>query len=193
MLFTLLGDVVLPDEGGAWTSAVLAAFERMGVAEKATRQALMRTANAGWLRADKVGRRTRWLLTPAATRLLTKGARRIYSFGALVEGTGQSWDEQWVLVQVRIPETDRRARHVVRTRLAWAGFGSPGPRPWGSAHVARGDAGVPARRQPPLFVGGRAAVPTPGERSPPRGTCRGSRRSTSSSSPSSGCLASPRT
>ena len=49
MLLTLLGEFVLPDEGGAWTSAVLAAFERLGVAEKATRQALMRTSNAGWL------------------------------------------------------------------------------------------------------------------------------------------------
>jgi phenylacetic acid degradation operon negative regulatory protein len=137
LLLTLLGEFVLPDDGGAWTSAVLAAFERLGVAEKATRQALMRTSNAGWLRADKVGRRTRWLLTPSATRLLTEGARRIYSFGALVEGAGQSWDGQWVLVQVRIPETDRRARHVVRTRLAWAGFGSLGPGLWISPHVAR--------------------------------------------------------
>ncbi|MDX6342783.1 MAG: phenylacetic acid degradation operon negative regulatory protein [Trebonia sp.] len=147
MLFTLLGEFVLPDEGGAWTSAVLAAFERMGVAEKATRQALMRTSNAGWLRAEKVGRRTRWLLTPAATRLLTEGARRIYSFGALVEGTAPTWDGQWVLVQVRIPETDRRARHVVRTRLAWAGFGSLGPGLWISPHIAREQEAVRVLRE----------------------------------------------
>ncbi len=38
---------------------------------------------------------------------------------------------------MRIPETDRRARHVVRTRLAWAGFGSLGPGLWISPHVAR--------------------------------------------------------
>ena len=132
MLFTMLGEFVLPGEGAAWTSAVLDAFERMGVSEKATRQALMRTSNAGWLRAEKVGRRTRWLLTPAATKLLTEGARRIYSFGPT-----QTWDGQWVLVQVRVPETDRRARHVVRTRLTWAGFGSLGPGLWISPHVAR--------------------------------------------------------
>jgi phenylacetic acid degradation operon negative regulatory protein len=136
MLFTLLGEFVLPDaaegQGGAWTSAVLAVFERLGVAEKATRQALMRTANAGWLSAEKAGRRTRWQLTPAATRLLTDGAQRIYSFGP-----AQAWDGQWVLVQVRIPETDRRARHVVRTRLAWAGFGSLGPGLWLSPHTDR--------------------------------------------------------
>jgi len=137
MLFTLLGEFVLPGEGAAWTSAVLAAFERMGVAEKATRQALMRTANAGWLSAEKVGRRTRWLLTPAATKMLTDGARRIYSFGALLNGTGTAWDGQWVLVQVRIPEADRRARHVVRTRLAWAGFGSLGGGLWITPHAER--------------------------------------------------------
>jgi phenylacetic acid degradation operon negative regulatory protein len=132
MLFTLLGELALPGDGAAWTSAVLAVFERLGVAEKATRQALMRTANAGWLTAAKSGRRTRWLLTPAATRLLTDGARRIYSFGPARE-----WDGQWVLVQVRVPEADRRARHVVRTRLAWAGFGSLGPGLWISPHADR--------------------------------------------------------
>jgi phenylacetic acid degradation operon negative regulatory protein len=111
---------------------VLAAFERLGVAEKATRQALMRTSNAGWLQAEKVGRRTRWRLTPAARKLLTDGARRIYSFGPAAQ-----WDGQWVLAQVRIPESDRRARHVVRTRLAWAGFGSLGPGLWISPHANR--------------------------------------------------------
>jgi phenylacetic acid degradation operon negative regulatory protein len=132
MLFTLLGEFVLPADGVAWTSAVLAAFARLGVAEKATRQALMRTANAGWLTGERVGRRTRWLLTPAASKLLTDGANRIYSFGPAV-----TWDRRWVLVQARIPESDRTARHVVRTRLAWAGFGSLGPGLWISPHASR--------------------------------------------------------
>jgi phenylacetic acid degradation operon negative regulatory protein len=132
MLFTLLGEFVLPGDGAAWTSAVLAAFDRLGVAEKATRQALMRTSNAGWLDAEKVGRRTRWLLTPAAKQLLTDGAKRIYEFGP-----ADGWDGQWVLAQVRVSEADRRARHVVRTRLAWAGFGSLGPGLWISPHVSR--------------------------------------------------------
>ena len=132
MLLTLLGEFVLPGDGMAWTSAVLAVFGRLGVAEKATRQALMRTSNAGWLTAEKVGRRTRWQLTAAAKKLLTEGAERIYAFGP-----AQDWDGHWVLVQVRIPETDRRARHVVRTRLAWAGFGSLGPGLWISPHSGR--------------------------------------------------------
>lgn len=138
MLLTLLGEFVLPAEGPAegegvaWTSAVLAAFGRLGVAEKATRQALMRTSNAGWLKPEKLGRRTRWQLTPAARRLLTDGAERIYSFAP-----AHDWDGNWVLVQARIPDSDRRARHVVRTRLAWAGYGSLGPGLWISPHAAR--------------------------------------------------------
>ena len=132
MLLTLLGEFVLPADGVAWTSAVLAAFERLGVAEKATRQALMRTSNAGWLTPEKAGRRTRWQLTQAARKLLTDGAERIYSFGPAPD-----WDGNWVIVQARIPDSDRRARHVVRTRLAWAGYGSLGPGLWISPHTAR--------------------------------------------------------
>jgi phenylacetic acid degradation operon negative regulatory protein len=132
LLLTVLGEFVLPDGGVAWTSAVLSALERVGIAEKATRQALMRTSNAGWLTPERVGRRTRWQLTQAARRLLTEGAARIYSFGP-----GRDWDGNWVIVQARIPDSDRRARHVVRTRLAWAGYGSLGPGVWISPHTAR--------------------------------------------------------
>lgn len=162
ILFTLLGEFVLPSEGAAWTSAVIAAFERLGVAEKATRQALMRTSNAGWLYAERVGRRTRWRLTPAAEKLLTDGAHRIYSFGP-----ARAWDGQWVLVQVRTPESDRRARHVVQTRLAWAGFGTLGPGLWISPHTSReqealrvlSDAGIASDAH--VFVARRTGLSEP--------------------------------
>ena len=133
LLFTLLGEFVLPGGGTAWTSAVIAAFARLGVEEKATRQALMRTAAAGWLRAEKAGRRTRWHLTDAARQLLTDGAERIYSF----TGPAENWDGRWLLVAARIPDGDRNARHAVRTRLSWAGFGSLGPGLWISTHPER--------------------------------------------------------
>ena len=133
LLFTLLGEFVLPGGGTAWTSAVIAAFARLGVAEKATRQVLMRTAAGGWLRAERDGRRTRWHLTGAAQRLLTDGAERIYSFRPGAE----DWDGRWLLVAARVPDGDRSARHAVRTRLSWAGFGSLSPGLWISAHPER--------------------------------------------------------
>ncbi len=133
LLFTLLGEFVLPGGGTAWTSAVLASFARLGIEEKTTRQALMRTAASGWLDPEKVGRRTRWRLTASAQKMLTEGADRIYSFA----GPGESWDGRWLLVYARIPESDRRARHVVQSRLTWAGFGSLGAGLWISPHPDR--------------------------------------------------------
>ena len=133
LLLTLLGEFVLTGDGTAWTSAVLATFGRLGIEEKTTRQALMRTAAAGWLDAEKQGRRTRWRLTGSARQMLTDGAARIYSF----TGPDPDWDGRWLLISARIPESDRRARHVVRTRLNWAGFGSLGPGLWISPHPDR--------------------------------------------------------
>ena len=149
LLFTLLGEFVLPGSGAAWTSAVIAAFARLGIAEKATRQALMRTAAAGWLSAEKDGRRTRWHLTGAARRLLTDGAERIYSFCPAAE----NWDGRWLLVAAQVPDGDRGARHVLRTRLSWAGFGSLGPGLWISAHPEREAEAARALREAGLTPG----------------------------------------
>ena len=133
LLFTVLGEFVLPSGGSAWTSSLIDVLGRLGVEEKATRQALMRTADSGWLATRREGRRTRWTLTGQARTLLTEGTERIYGF----TGVAARWDGRWLLVLARVPESDRRARHVLRTRLTWAGFGSPAPATWLSPHTDR--------------------------------------------------------
>lgn len=151
LLFTVLGEFVLPAGGSAWTSALIDALGRLGVEEKASRQALMRTAAAGWLTSRRVGRRTRWELTPAAERLLVDGTERIFGFGA----AASEWDGRWLVVLARAPETERPTRHLLRTRLSWAGLGSPAPGVWLGPHVERapevrqalGEAGVRADAQ----------------------------------------------
>jgi phenylacetic acid degradation operon negative regulatory protein len=158
LLLTVLGELVLTSGSPAWTSAVIDVLARLGVAEKAARQALMRTASAGWLDPEKAGRRNRWHLNGTARRLLTDGAERIYSF----TGPAGDWDGRWLLVTVRVPEQDRRARHLVRTRLSWAGFGQLSPGLWISSHPEREgevtevlrDAGLDRDSQ--LFVATRA-------------------------------------
>jgi phenylacetic acid degradation operon negative regulatory protein len=133
LIFTILGEYVLSAGGTVWTAAIIDTMSRLGVEEKATRQALMRTAADGWLTPERVGRRTRWRLTPSADRLLTAGSERIYGFGAHRDG----WDGSWLLVLARTPEAERPARHVLRSRLTWAGFGSPAPGVWISTHAER--------------------------------------------------------
>src|SRR5579884_3986041 len=103
LLFTVLGEFVLPGGGFAWTSALIDVLARLGVEEKATRQALMRTAGDGWLSAERVGRRTRWELTTAAEELLVEGTERIFSF----TGRAETWDGRWLLVLARAPESER--------------------------------------------------------------------------------------
>lgn len=133
LLFTVLGEFVLPRGGAAWTSSLVAVLGDLGVEEKAARQALMRTAADDWLRGERHGRRTRWHLTPSAVRLLSEGTERIYGFGSVQAG----WDGRIVLVLARVPDTDRAARHHLHSRLGWAGFGSPTPGVWLSTHTER--------------------------------------------------------
>lgn len=126
LLLTLLGEFVLPRGGRVWTGAFLAAMSRLEVEEKAARKALARTAADGFIRPERVGRKTRWALTEAGTQLLKSGAERIYGFLQNPE----PWDGQWLILVVTIPETQRRTRQRLRTRLSWLGAGSPAPGLW---------------------------------------------------------------
>jgi phenylacetic acid degradation operon negative regulatory protein len=133
LLFTVLGEFVRPSGGSAWTSSILELLARLGIEEKAARQALLRTAVDGWLVGRRAGRRTCWQLSPSAERLLGEGADRIYGF----RGVQADWDGRWLVVVARPPDSDRRARHRLSSRLRWAGLGSPAPGVWVSTHVDR--------------------------------------------------------
>jgi len=50
-LLTVLGEFVLPGDQPAWTSSLVAALAGLGLEEKASRQALARTAADGLIRA----------------------------------------------------------------------------------------------------------------------------------------------
>jgi phenylacetic acid degradation operon negative regulatory protein len=133
LLFTILGELVLLTGGSALTSTFIDVLGRLGVEEKASRQALMRTGADGWVLSQRQGRRSVWTLSPHAEQFLTEGAERIYGF----RGSQPDWDGRWLLVLARVPETERAARHLLRTRLTWAGFGSPAPGVWISTHAQR--------------------------------------------------------
>ncbi len=133
LLLTVLGEFVLPADRPVWTSALVDVLGGLGVEEKAARQSMARTAADGWLTAVRSGRRTCWELTGPGRRLLTEGAERIYGFAA----EGPAWDGRWLVLALTVPESERRVRHQLRTRLSWAGFGSPATGLWVSPHPAR--------------------------------------------------------
>lgn len=133
LLMTLLGEFVLPRDRPVWTSVLVDALATFDVEEKSARQALARTAKEGWLESERVGRRVRWSLTEPGRKLLTEGAHRIYDFGS----SERTWDGRWLIVLVSVPEAKRDLRHQLRTKLTWAGFGSPDPGVWITPHTSR--------------------------------------------------------
>jgi phenylacetic acid degradation operon negative regulatory protein len=126
LLLTVLGEFVLPHGEPVWTQALLDVLGELGIEPKSARQALARTAAEGLLFSDRSGRRVRWSLTDNGRRLLSDGAARIYGFSAPSRG----WDGRWLVLLISVPESQRQLRHRLRTRLAWAGLGSPAPGVW---------------------------------------------------------------
>ncbi|MEU6782755.1 PaaX family transcriptional regulator C-terminal domain-containing protein [Nonomuraea angiospora] len=133
LLITVLGNHVRPTGRPAPTSAFVDALGRFGVKEEACRQALARASADGWLMPEREGRYTWWHLSPAFTQFLNLGAERIFGFTA----TQPEWDGRWLVVLARAAETNRAGRHLLRTRLRWAGFGNPAPGVWVSTHTDR--------------------------------------------------------
>lgn len=142
LLLTVLGEFVLPRGEPVWTQVLLDVLGGLGVESKSARQALARTAAEGLLGSDRAGRRVRWSLTASGQQLLSDGAARIYGFGS----DRRTWDGRWLVLLISVPESRRQLRHRLRTRLAWAGLGSPAPGVWLSADPGKQDevAGVVA-------------------------------------------------
>lgn len=132
LLLTILGEYVLPHSGEIWQETLVTVLASLGYTEQAVRQSLSRSSRDGWLRTERHGRRARVSLTDASRRLLVTGAERIYSFGQPWD-----WDQRWLILILRVPEHKRAVRHQLRSRLAWAGFGSLGGGIWLSPHVER--------------------------------------------------------
>jgi phenylacetic acid degradation operon negative regulatory protein len=135
-LLMLLGQFVL-DPGGQdaiWTRTLVGALGLVGFEEKTARQALARSQAAGWLRAERSGRRVRWHVTPKGQRVLSSGKARL-----IAPGPERDWDGDWLVLLTTVPERHRELRHQLRSLLGWAGFGSLGPGVWISPHPSHAD------------------------------------------------------
>jgi phenylacetic acid degradation operon negative regulatory protein len=135
LLLTVLGEFALPRAQPVWTATVLEALGRLDVEQRASRQALARTSAEGLLVPERHGRRTAWSLTDRGTALLQEGTDRIYGFMR----EHHTWDGRWLVLTVSIPESQRRLRHRLRTRLTWLGLGSPTSGLWVTPDAGKGE------------------------------------------------------
>ncbi len=126
LLVTVLGELVRPSGGSAWTQSLIELLDDFDIEPATVRQAISRLATEGWLTSTRVGRRTRWQITPWAADLLDSGAERIYALGQ----PRRSWDKRWVLLMASVPESRRDLRYQLGVGLGWAGFGPIGAGTW---------------------------------------------------------------
>ncbi|MFT7598296.1 MAG: phenylacetic acid degradation operon negative regulatory protein [Acidimicrobiales bacterium] len=126
LLITVLGEFVQPSGGSVWTQTLVDVLGAFDIQEKSARQMLSRLNAKGWIEPTRVGRRTRWSLTPWSTNLLGDGAGRIYSFGR----QQTRWDGRWLVLLASVSDRHRAARYRLSTGLGWAGCGSLGQGVW---------------------------------------------------------------
>ncbi|MFF8974760.1 PaaX family transcriptional regulator C-terminal domain-containing protein [Streptomyces sp. NPDC014995] len=121
LMLAFFGNHVL-DEGDlcVYSGSIIDVLGRAGVGEQAVRSTLTRMVNRGLLRRQREGRRMYFGLTPQATRVLEDGRTRIWKQGAV----NDDWDGAWTLLGFSLPDSWKRQRHDLRSRLTWSGFGA---------------------------------------------------------------------
>ncbi|MFI8566467.1 PaaX family transcriptional regulator C-terminal domain-containing protein [Rhodococcus sp. NPDC078407] len=115
LIVTVVGLYVREFGGWVSVSSLIRLLEPVGVDAPAVRSAVSRLKRRGILVAEKRGTTAGYALSTVARDILTIGDRRIFARPAAVE-------EDWTMVVFSVPESERRNRHALRTRLAGLGF-----------------------------------------------------------------------
>ncbi len=119
LLLTLLGSTALDRDIAIFSGSFVTVMDRLGVSEHATRSTLTRMVSRGLLVRHRRARKVYFGLTPHAAVVLREGEDRMWNRGAINRDT----DSRWTLLGFSLPESRRDERHLLRSRLRWAGFG----------------------------------------------------------------------
>ncbi|MEZ5407116.1 MAG: PaaX family transcriptional regulator C-terminal domain-containing protein [Acidimicrobiales bacterium] len=93
VLVTIFGDSVVPAGGEIWLGDLIDLVDQFGFNERLVRTSMFRLGAEGWFEVERVGRRSRYRLTPWAMGEFAAAEARIYG-GAL------AWDGLWTLVLI---------------------------------------------------------------------------------------------
>lgn len=119
LMLTFFGIYLLGRDTAVSSGSVIDMLGRAGVSEEAVRSTLTRMVGRGLLERHKRGRKMYFSLTARAETVLREGHDRVWRRGA----DNQDRDGRWTLVGFSLPESWRRERHDLRSRLTWGGFG----------------------------------------------------------------------
>jgi phenylacetic acid degradation operon negative regulatory protein len=107
-------------ESGGWLSVatLIKLMGRLGIDEAAVRSSISRLKRRGVIEAERVDGSAGYTIGTHARQILELGDRRIF------ERKAARLSDGWLLAVFSVPEAERDKRHVLRSRLAWLGFGT---------------------------------------------------------------------
>lgn len=111
-LVTILGDSIAPLGGSVWLADLISLAEPFGFSERLVRTSMFRLASEEWVTSERIGRRSRYSLTPSASEEFSAADARIYRHGT------PEWDGLWTLVFVDGHDSEGE----LLRRLRWRGF-----------------------------------------------------------------------
>ncbi len=117
LLVTLFGDYWDRDQPPLPSAGLVRVLEEFAITPANARATLSRMTRRELLHRTREGRRTRYAMTPAAWRILVRGARRIFA-----DEEDPAWDGTWTLVVFSVPGDDGDLRRLLRARLRWLTF-----------------------------------------------------------------------
>ncbi len=123
VLVTIFGDSVVPAGGEVWLGDLIDLVEQFGFSDRLVRTSMFRLGAEGWFEVERVGRRSRYRLTPWAMGEFAAAETRIY-------GDPAAWDGQWTLVLVDAVAGSAFARGdaaAARAALVERGFAPVAP------------------------------------------------------------------
>lgn len=133
LIVTIYGLCARDTCGWLSVSGLIRLLTELGVDEPAVRSSISRLKRREILEAQRVRGVAGYALSPQARGLLEEGDHRIFERHQAILADG------WLLAVFSVPESERRQRHVLRSRLALLGFGTVSAGVWvAPAHLEAG-------------------------------------------------------
>ncbi|AYA41691.1 phenylacetic acid degradation operon negative regulatory protein PaaX [Xenorhabdus nematophila] len=115
LIISLYGDAFSHRGGEVWLGSLSLLLEPMGFSDRFVRTSVFRLQKEGWLKVEKLGRRSYYRITEHGMNQFRHAESKIYL------SEQPEWDGKWDLLLLEGIHKDERPR--LKKELSWLGFG----------------------------------------------------------------------
>ena len=116
VLVTIFGDTIVPVTSSVWLAQLFQLTDTFGFTARLVRTSLFRLAAEGWFTNDRVGRQSRYSLTPLAIEESEQASTRIY------QSPDPNWAGSWTVLFLNSPGVPSAVADQLSRYLRWHGF-----------------------------------------------------------------------